>query len=140
MECSICLDEIEDLSDHVKLSCSHCFHSECINQWLSRSNSCPYCRKIIKDTYQIYFSKYKNLFLLSRLQDLQIVKKTLFFKNENMKIPISKIKTIYFRNYIIELKILLNNKIVSRFIKGYNKVESYNIFEHLRRIIFGEIE
>ena len=139
MECSICLDNIEDLSDLIKLQCSHCFHSNCINQWLSRSNSCPYCRKIIKDTYQIYFSKYKVAFLLSKIQELQIVKKKLVIKNSDI-IPINKIKSIYFKNYIIELKVLINNNIVSRFIKGSNKVESYNIFEHLRRIMVGEVE
>jgi hypothetical protein len=140
MECSICLDEIEDSSDYIKLQCSHYFHSNCINQWLSKSNLCPYCRNIIKDTYQIYFSKYKVAFLLAKLQEMQIVKKTLFIKNDNMKIPINRIKTIYFKNYIIELKVLVNNKIVSRFIKGSNKVESYDIFEHLRRIMVREVE
>ena len=44
MECSICLENNAD----VELSCSHFFHSECLNRWKSIRNCCPNCRSDIK--------------------------------------------------------------------------------------------
>ena len=43
--CTICLSNYED-DDLVKeLPCSHCFHDDCINTWLSsHSYKCPICR------------------------------------------------------------------------------------------------
>lgn len=42
--CSICLEDNAD----VQLGCLHRFHSECINQWRIRSESCPNCRVNIR--------------------------------------------------------------------------------------------
>ena len=42
-ECSICLDEITD-ADCKILKCGHKYHEECINDWLTRDKTCPYCR------------------------------------------------------------------------------------------------
>lgn len=43
LECSICLDDIE--TDNIKkLACNHCFHIDCIDQWLLRETTCPMCR------------------------------------------------------------------------------------------------
>jgi hypothetical protein len=41
-ECGICFDDITD--DKKILQCSHVYHNKCINNWLVKSNSCPYCR------------------------------------------------------------------------------------------------
>jgi hypothetical protein len=43
-ECSICLSAIN--SRDLKVTrCNHCFHKQCINQWISRGRrSCPNCR------------------------------------------------------------------------------------------------
>lgn len=45
-KCSVCLEQFED-SDLVRpLACSHTFHTECIDTWLSKHvNSCPLCRR-----------------------------------------------------------------------------------------------
>ena len=142
MECSICLDSIHDLNDSVKLKCSHYFHLECINRWFTKSKSCPYCRTIIDNKYKIYFTKYKffinsNNFVVSKLQELEIIKRSIILKNENMIIPINKIKTMSLKNYIIELKVLIGDKLVSRFIKGESKTDSYNIYEHLRNLFLS---
>ncbi|XP_019096447.1 PREDICTED: uncharacterized protein LOC109130836 [Camelina sativa] len=48
--CAICLEDL-DLSRtedycHVP-NCSHCYHEECLNKWVDRSNgTCPLCREL----------------------------------------------------------------------------------------------
>jgi hypothetical protein len=46
--CDICLLEFE-VGDFVawspNLECTHCFHNECLLDWLVRKNTCPSCRK-----------------------------------------------------------------------------------------------
>lgn len=32
-----------------QLSCIHCFHFQCINQWFKIKKSCPVCRKIFRN-------------------------------------------------------------------------------------------
>ena len=39
-ECTICFG----LNPDTFLLCGHCFHDECITEWLKRSKTCPYCR------------------------------------------------------------------------------------------------
>ena len=63
--CAICLDEI----DHegcdepiMETICNHIFHEECFNEWAERSASCPYCRQILTNefdvcTYDFNFNK-----------------------------------------------------------------------------------
>jgi len=40
--CSICLDELNN--DQYKLNCNHCYHKNCIKQWLRNNEICPLCR------------------------------------------------------------------------------------------------
>jgi len=48
--CSVCQSNYE-VNDNVnKLPCDHCFHKDCVNEWLDRHNSCPICRKSIWTT------------------------------------------------------------------------------------------
>ncbi|XP_018806371.2 RING-H2 finger protein ATL66 [Juglans regia] len=44
-ECCICLGVFED-GEKVKVlpPCRHCYHSECVDRWLSGHSSCPLCR------------------------------------------------------------------------------------------------
>ncbi|KAH6805583.1 hypothetical protein C2S51_030414 [Perilla frutescens var. frutescens] len=44
-ECCICLGIFCD-GDNVKVLplCQHCFHSECVDKWLTTQSSCPLCR------------------------------------------------------------------------------------------------
>lgn len=48
-ECCICLGVFED-GDKVKVLplCSHCYHSECVDTWLSGHSSCPLCRASLR--------------------------------------------------------------------------------------------
>ena len=46
-DCPICLDSFKENEKYIQLPCSedsHCFHNNCIKEWLSRKNTCPLCR------------------------------------------------------------------------------------------------
>uniref|UniRef100_A0ACD5Y6V7 Uncharacterized protein n=1 Tax=Avena sativa TaxID=4498 RepID=A0ACD5Y6V7_AVESA len=45
LECAVCLSEFED-DDTLRLltKCSHAFHADCIDAWLSSHVTCPVCR------------------------------------------------------------------------------------------------
>ncbi|XP_068644915.1 E3 ubiquitin-protein ligase SGR9, amyloplastic-like [Aristolochia californica] len=40
-ECVICKEELREACE---LPCSHVFHRVCIARWLTKNNTCPYCR------------------------------------------------------------------------------------------------
>ncbi|XP_057529763.1 RING-H2 finger protein ATL1-like [Amaranthus tricolor] len=46
--CSICLREGYEDDEMCKVlpECDHVFHSDCIDQWFMKKQSCPVCRKI----------------------------------------------------------------------------------------------
>jgi NACalpha-BTF3-like transcription factor len=41
--CSICFENLID--NYCQLNCSHYFHTQCINKWFEKKNSCPLCRE-----------------------------------------------------------------------------------------------
>lgn len=46
-KCVVCQYEFKD-EDKVKvLPCKHCFHPECIDEWLKNQKVCPFCKKEI---------------------------------------------------------------------------------------------
>eukprot|EP01053_Blabericola_migrator_P005543 Blabericola_migrator_1__5542@NODE_2822_length_2317_cov_194_057778_g1770_i0_p2_GENE_NODE_2822_length_2317_cov_194_057778_g1770_i0NODE_2822_length_2317_cov_194_057778_g1770_i0_p2_ORF_typecomplete_len123_score7_17zfRING_2/PF13639_6/3_9e14ProkRING_4/PF14447_6/2_8e07zfRING_5/PF14634_6/3_9e06zfrbx1/PF12678_7/1_3e05zfrbx1/PF12678_7/4e03zfC3HC4_2/PF13923_6/5_8e06zfC3HC4_3/PF13920_6/9_3e06zfC3HC4/PF00097_25/1_4e05zfRINGlike/PF08746_11/2_3e05zfRING_11/PF17123_5/4_2e05zfRING_11/PF17123_5/5_3e03Zn_ribbon_17 len=52
-DCSICTEEICIGQTCRALPCLHFFHEYCLDQWLHRSYTCPYCRydtrKLLRD-------------------------------------------------------------------------------------------
>lgn len=45
-QCSICLEDFgkgESIKD-IPGPCKHCFHAECLDEWLRKKASCPLCR------------------------------------------------------------------------------------------------
>jgi hypothetical protein len=104
MECSICLDEFEQIpqtenssllkgkkyKNAHELSCGHMFHKKCINNWLKNNSHCPYCRKYFKNTFRCYVTK-KNK-TLGKLAYINI-------ENENPKEIV-----IDFLNFIFKKK------------------------------------
>lgn len=43
-ECNICLDTIAAQEKVTILTCTHSFHSECVDQWLKIKSCCPVCK------------------------------------------------------------------------------------------------
>ncbi len=48
--CAICLLEYKDEDNISTLQCSHEFYVECINKWLQRKESYPFCRASVLPT------------------------------------------------------------------------------------------
>ncbi|KAK6774595.1 hypothetical protein RDI58_029834 [Solanum bulbocastanum] len=48
--CAICLLEYKDEDYIGTLQCGHEFHAQCINKWLQRKKSCPFCRASVLPT------------------------------------------------------------------------------------------
>ena len=90
MNCSICLDDMDD--NKIELKCGHIYHKKCINSWLKVSYNCPYCRATVKNSfkmrygffgYKIYINrdniefkrngKVKKLYLLINIKSVEIV-------------------------------------------------------------------
>ncbi|MDA9673940.1 hypothetical protein N9T73_00390 [bacterium] len=43
--CSICLSQLQRFNKkHIFLPCNHCFHKDCIFEWLKDNNTCPNCK------------------------------------------------------------------------------------------------
>lgn len=49
LKCLICQHEYCHNEELLRLPCGHCFHSECVGQWLLRTDQCPYCRTTIQE-------------------------------------------------------------------------------------------
>ncbi len=43
-ECTICLEGFVENELLYKLKCHHYYHKNCIDDWLSKKNTCPLCR------------------------------------------------------------------------------------------------
>lgn len=47
-KCIICQYEFKNYEKLIVLACKHCFHPDCISQWLENKTTCPYCKGEIK--------------------------------------------------------------------------------------------
>jgi Ring finger domain len=50
VKCLICQANYEYDDILLRLPCNHCFHKDCVTQWLSEKDVCPYCRTSIVQT------------------------------------------------------------------------------------------
>ena len=48
-KCLVCISEYEDGESLRQLPCNHCFHKDCVDEWLSKKDVCPYCRTSLND-------------------------------------------------------------------------------------------
>jgi hypothetical protein len=50
--CSICLENLDFQikNSTIKTHCNHCFHNNCLEQWLNNHSTCPYCRFSIRES------------------------------------------------------------------------------------------
>ena len=44
MDCSICLEKVDETTGSATLSCGHLFHFGCLARWILKNETCPYCR------------------------------------------------------------------------------------------------
>jgi len=51
-DCPICLERLHDREACHTLGCRHSFHVLCLDEWLSRHDTCPICRKAAIATVQ----------------------------------------------------------------------------------------
>ena len=126
MECSICLEEIEEIEpgentylvenitkkykNAKSLNCGHIYHKKCIDSWIKKNPSCPYCRKFFVNKIPCYIKKVGSK-LASR--------GTIFIDDDNnkevniyIKNIISKSFTISFNRFnIVSVHLLPTKKI-----------------------------
>jgi len=43
-DCSICWGKVEE-NTKITTQCNHVFHKNCLNKWLNKQQTCPYCRQ-----------------------------------------------------------------------------------------------
>lgn len=43
-ECSICFEQLAKATGSSTMACGHCFHIGCLARWLTKNETCPYCR------------------------------------------------------------------------------------------------
>jgi PHP family Zn ribbon phosphoesterase len=50
--CSICLENLDFQikNSTIETPCNHCFHNNCLEQWLNNHSTCPYCRFSIRES------------------------------------------------------------------------------------------
>lgn len=46
-DCSICYENYNEGEFLKRLKCSHLYHSDCVDEWLTMKNECPICKKKI---------------------------------------------------------------------------------------------
>ncbi|KAI3959916.1 hypothetical protein MKW92_003742 [Papaver armeniacum] len=47
--CSICLGKYADNEELKELPCAHFFHVDCVDKWLEKNDSCPLCKRGIRE-------------------------------------------------------------------------------------------
>jgi hypothetical protein len=47
LKCLVCQCDYEQDEGLRRLPCGHCFHTDCVDQWLTEKDFCPYCRQTI---------------------------------------------------------------------------------------------
>lgn len=85
--CKICFENKINLNNlHYKFICNHKFYcNDCIDKWILKNNSCPYCRAISINNNE------KRILVWNKFQ---ITAATLYKKHNNLNYEISIIKSI----------------------------------------------
>lgn len=48
--CAICQEDFKSKEWVRKMTCLHLFHSNCVNDWIKRTNNCPTCRETVEQS------------------------------------------------------------------------------------------
>lgn len=97
-DCSICYDK-SDLNKLVKLDCNHLYHDTCIKKWIDISNTCPICRKNLKECDECYGSGIKKTIIESATIPLELRGNNI---NRNKTNGIFGIHTLDYEDIIID--------------------------------------
>lgn len=107
--CPICLDEL--LGSPIQLQkCGHSFHHSCISEWYKNHNTCPYCRCIVKNSWDTKCNIF-NLFFVSCKVTLNNDHIIFESKNKNINVNFLMIKEIRLEKKKIYLFMKINNKL-----------------------------
>eukprot|EP00540_Astrosyne_radiata_P023517 CAMPEP_0116830356 /NCGR_PEP_ID=MMETSP0418-20121206/4718_1 /TAXON_ID=1158023 /ORGANISM="Astrosyne radiata, Strain 13vi08-1A" /LENGTH=165 /DNA_ID=CAMNT_0004459451 /DNA_START=171 /DNA_END=668 /DNA_ORIENTATION=- len=52
-KCLICQSPYEQNDEIRRLPCGHCFHVDCVDQWLAKKDACPCCRQSIVPSWYL---------------------------------------------------------------------------------------
>jgi len=81
-KCSICMEYFKTNDIIRVLNCNHYYHHDCIDKWLIRHKTCPYCRNnlteniIPKNTNNNYYRYLNTGFLITSVLGIYCLKKT----------------------------------------------------------------
>lgn len=106
IECSICLDELNNGEETRLLQCGHLFHSACVDPWIKQYFNCPYCRQceIDIDCYWLSLKDY-GLSWLNKLRKYKYTLKKGYIEISRKKyihrINLQFIKRLYSKNNTI---------------------------------------
>tara|TARA_B100000123_G_C25737132_1_gene432039 strand:+ start:2503 stop:3078 length:576 start_codon:yes stop_codon:yes gene_type:complete len=141
-ECSICLDVINN-SKTIRLEeCKHVFHKSCIKLWYKKSNTCPICRKPIKDIFRIKFKSDKEFLKKTYLIDLQENKVVIFnlvkLKKNNKYLELSEFEKT--NNILCDLKDnerIGNEKFIILY-EDFTRIEVLNSYIVFKNFAYNE--
>lgn len=98
--CSICLDEINIITDMEITECFHIFHNDCLKAWCEENNSCPLCRTIIPKTYTSEY-KYEPIYTFGLNPEINQPSGTANYSRiDNISLTIGRNGDLLSRNYI----------------------------------------
>ena len=113
MECSICLEELNENTTTLK-NCDHTFHTNCVNSWLKIKPSCPLCRTptLSKFRGRQHFGKnnFLNCFISFKNDEVLEIKYNNIY---NAQLNINRIKHIFTDKKITIIKFLYNDKFIN---------------------------
>lgn len=69
-QAEICFCQEDNKKDDptYKSECGHTFHKNCIIEWLKRSETCPMCRKEIKENVELPGYTRKQIFFVGMIE------------------------------------------------------------------------
>ena len=131
-KCMICLDDIDEdnLIKMCETNCVHQFHIDCLQQWKSYNNSCPYCKQCICDVYPLRFRTEEQYV---QLQGTLKVEYSHFPSNhsqitmlrEELSTSIMKINNIEIENQFINFADESTNDFAETLCKYINTINSF---------------
>ena len=96
MECSICMEAIDETASLSKTECGHTFHFQCLYRWNRNHTTCPMCRKDFggEDNYAQEIGQYVD----QRIRDMN----TWFLIGPRIRLNLEHLATRHYAEVPIE--------------------------------------